>query len=738
MARGIGWTAVCLAMAAASESTVAAERVRPAAKVLAELPENTWVRLVAEPSGPWKRNYCGMCFDTRQRRVLSWGGAHFSYPGNEVQAYRVGSDRWVSLNERHVPPPAVRWWGGGTPGAVDPLGQPLAAHSYDDLVYDPVGHEMIWLPFGGDGAWHFDLTNNRWRLRMPAQCPSHGFAASTAYVSHGRLVATATPRSDDLYLYDIAKGTFAVTSKLPERPYNSGMTYDSRNKLVVLAGGKLQDTWLYSIETNKWRKADREGEPQGVHAVGVAFDSINNVVIVAGAEKLNGRQYRNRTWILDAATGKWSDPKPEALPDVPLAGIFGSLVFDPTHNVTLVTWGHGWRGKCETWAYRYRARAEEPTAVIESPNPRQPAKARPRPKRPMPKAEPTVGWVRLNPGEPPASPWFRGLSGAVYCEGADRVFFWGRSAGNSAGSQSYAELFDPASGQWEKAGHSGPGAPGPALELTFAMLSYDAARNRVLFPFVSGDPTRSRTWAFDMTKRLWLDLQPKTQPRVVPLGAAVYDGANMVTVLFGGSFDGEPQTWLYDSTENEWRTAQPKTSPSARVWHNMAFDRAAGAVVLFGGHDGNRDLGDTWLYSAAENTWTEVTPPADKPSPGPRCGHALAYDVARGATILFGGHTTKYNDEADEEAYLYQKSHSDRGIAHGDTWAFHAATRGWRLLAPEESPPPAATICGAMVYDSRRSQMILMHPWKPRGPEAKKYNTCQVWSLGSGRSATQD
>ena len=122
---------------------------------------------------------------------------------------------------------------------------------------------------------------------------------------------------------------------------------------------------------------------------------------------------------------------------------------------------------------------------------------------------------------------------------------------------------------------------------------------------------------------------------------------------------------------------------------------------------------------------------------GANAGHptpaavVLAYDVARRVTILFGGHTTKYNDEADEEAYLYQKSHSDRGITHGDTWSFDAATRSWRLLAPKESPPPAATVCGAMVYDSRRSQMILLHPWKPRGPEAKKYNTCQVWSLGS-------
>jgi len=747
---GITRAAFCLVAAVvASRSAAASEEARPAAEVLAEMPENTWVRLVAEQDGPWKRNYCGMCFDTREGRVLSWGGAHYSYPGNEVQAYRVGSDRWDSLNERRVAPVAVRWWGGGTPGAIDPLGQPLAAHSYDDLVYDPVGHEMIWLRFGGDGAWHFDLADRRWRLRVPDGCPPAAFGACTAYVADGRLVAAATSRSDSLYLYDVARGTFAAAAKLPERPYNSGMTYDTKNKLLVLAGGKLLDTWLYSIETGRWRKTDREGGPQGVQNVGVAFDSVNHVVIVAGAEKLDRRQHRNRTWVLDAATGKWVDPKPRAMPEVPLDGIFGSLVFDPAHNVALVTWGGGWRGKCSTWAYRYRARTDEPgraegpapyVATPKRPTPAEPhpEPEHPTPERPTPKGVPTAGWVRLNPGEPPASPWARPLSGAVYCDAADRVFFWGRSVGNSAGSRPYAELLDPATSRWHEAGQAKPGDPGPPLKLTFAMLSYDPERDWVVFPRLSGDPARSQTCAFDFATQRWIDLRPKTQPRVVPLGAAVYDRANRVTVLFGGSFDGEPQTWLYDAAENTWRNARPATSPCARVWHNMTFDRAAGKVVLFGGHDGKRDLGDTWLYDAAANTWTEATPPAERPSPGPRCGHGMAYDVARGATILFGGHTTKYSDEADEEAYLYQKSHSDRGAAHADTWAFDAAARSWTLLAPQASPPAAPTLCGAMVYDSRRSRVILLHPWKPHGPEAKQYNTSQVWSLSSERSASHN
>lgn len=244
VSRFLGATVLVVIVVGSQGRAAAAEPGRPATRTLANLPENTWVKLVPEENGPWKRNYCGMCFDSRECRVLSWGGAHFSYPGNEVQAYRVGTGTWVSLNERHVPPTAVRWWGGGTPGAVDPLGQPLAAHTYDDLVYDPVGHQMIWMAFGGERVWHFDLATTRWRLRVPDGPPPRSLAACAAYVPDGHLVATATPRSDQLYVYDIARGRFAAVSKLPERPYNSGMTYDSHNKLLVMAGGRLQDTWM--------------------------------------------------------------------------------------------------------------------------------------------------------------------------------------------------------------------------------------------------------------------------------------------------------------------------------------------------------------------------------------------------------------------------------------------------------------------------------------------------------------
>ena len=80
------------------------------------------------------------------------------------------------------------------------------------------------------------------------------------------------------------------------------------------------------------------------------------------------------------------------------------------------------------------------------------------------------------------------------------------------------------------------------------------------------------------------------------------------------------------------------TSPSARGAHAMAYDSARHRTVLFGGTTtGNDYLGDTWEWNGAGGgAWNQrmVSGPL---APSPRYNHAIAYDSARGVTVLFGG-----------------------------------------------------------------------------------------------------
>jgi len=77
--------------------------------------------------------------------------------------------------------------------------------------------------------------------------------------------------------------------------------------------------------------------------------------------------------------------------------------------------------------------------------------------------------------------------------------------------------------------------------------------------------------------------------------------------------------------------------PEARGAHSMAFDPHNGVAVIFGGYamtGGWHSLGDTWVYSYIENSWTELML---TPSPSARSNHAMVYCNETNEIILYGG-----------------------------------------------------------------------------------------------------
>ncbi|MBK8232988.1 MAG: hypothetical protein IPK72_20990 [Candidatus Eisenbacteria bacterium] len=80
-----------------------------------------------------------------------------------------------------------------------------------------------------------------------------------------------------------------------------------------------------------------------------------------------------------------------------------------------------------------------------------------------------------------------------------------------------------------------------------------------------------------------------------------------------------------------------QTAWEMRVWnarqgHALAYDSARGRTVLFGGVEVSSYVSDTWEWDGSN--WTRQNPAVSPPA---RSGHALAYDSARGRTVLFGG-----------------------------------------------------------------------------------------------------
>lgn len=134
-----------------------------------------------------------------------------------------------------------------------------------------------------------------------------------------------------------------------------------------------------------------------------------------------------------------------------------------------------------------------------------------------------------------------------------------------------------------------------------------------------------------------------------------------------------------------WEHRDPE--PPGNLNFAMAYDSARGRTVLFGGV---ASPADTWEWDG--RVWTNVTSSA---RPSGRLGHAMAYDSARNRIVLFGGFPA--GTSASE--------------ALADTWEWDGTT--WMEVTPALSPPPRAL--HGMVYDAARDRVVLFGGRAPDG-----------------------
>ena len=207
-----------------------------------------------------------------------------------------------------------------------------------------------------------------------------------------------------------------------------------------------------------------------------------------------------------------------------------------------------------------------------------------------------------------------------------------------------------------------------------AAMVYDIARGvTVLFGGRTPDDMND-TWEWGGVD--WVQRTPQNAPSPRYGHAMAYDAGRGVTVLFGGGSHLD-DTWEWDGMD--WAQRTPATSPSGRVAHMMAYDAARGVTVLFGGHqyDGAHIwLNDTWEWDGVD--WVQRTPATTPPG---RAHAAMAYDAARGVTVLFGGWAGFY----------------------GDTWEWDGTD--WAQRSPATAP--TARLFPRMVYDAEREVCVL-------------------------------
>lgn len=151
--------------------------------------------------------------------------------------------------------------------------------------------------------------------------------------------------------------------------------------------------------------------------------------------------------------------------------------------------------------------------------------------------------------------------------------------------------------------------------------------------------------------------------------------AGFVVIVSGVWLSGLTPTMGQSPDCPAWEQRHPAHAPSPRYGHAMAYDSAREATVLFGGIRG-QGAEATWEWDGAD--WMERS----ASGPAARVLTAMAYDELRGVMVLFGG--------------------NGANGALGDTWEWDGVL--WTLRS---TSGPSRRESHAMVYDSARGVTVL-------------------------------
>jgi len=288
----------------------------------------------------------------------------------------------------------------------------------------------------------------------------------------------------------------------------------------------------------------------------------------------------------------------------------------------------------------------------------------------------------------------------------------------------------------------------------FPGMAYSWANSSILL-FGGNDLTNALndTWLWNGTN--WSVLTPATVPTDRDSQAMAYDVSRDRTVMFGGwdtLGNHLNDTWEWNGTD--WVNVTPAVSPAARVNPVMVYDLTRGVCVLFGGYDWNTGVSydDTWEWNGT--TWTQITTPT---IPTARDSHAMAFDLSRNRTVMFGGwdvngtplgDTWEYNgtdwsmittatsplpryytsmvyDVATNRVVLH--SGYDGAVTFGDTFEYDGVN--WVQIAGPQ--PTVARDSMAMAYDVTNSQTVLFGGWDVNGVAIG-----ETWGYGAAAGAT--
>lgn len=233
-----------------------------------------------------------------------------------------------------------------------------------------------------------------------------------------------------------------------------------------------------------------------------------------------------------------------------------------------------------------------------------------------------------------------------------------------------------------------PSSPPALIE---SAATYDSKRQ--LMVMFGGNAVTYNDQVWEWNGESWNQVRPPGRygPDARTSSAMAFDSDRGVCVLFGGFGNRQERSGLFRDTwewnGNFWKL-RSTNGPSARVDHAMAYDLDRKRTVLYGGYAGVPSSAETWEWDGTEWMSAGVRGP-----PLRRYFHAMVYDAKRKVTLLFGGGGEAPFDGADIAVPT-------------DTWAWDGTE--WNRVA---TSGPSGRFRPKMVYDSQREVVVLLGGW---------------------------
>ncbi len=168
--------------------------------------------------------------------------------------------------------------------------------------------------------------------------------------------------------------------------------------------------------------------------------------------------------------------------------------------------------------------------------------------------------------------------------------------------------------------------PTPRLA-PYRAAAWDSDQNVVVV--FGGEGSREGTLIYDPLRNEWKWPRPEPQPEGRSGGSLAYDAARKLHILFGSQFTDDPHTWAYDVAKNAWRDVQPKLQPptnknDAVLTYDPLHERVIGIVKVTSGEgDGAQSELQTWTYDAGANEWQRMNPAAEPQTSGNRARNLI-------------------------------------------------------------------------------------------------------------------